>query len=131
MPKICPKCNSQTNDAANFCQQCGQQFIGQPLDPTRQSVNPVWIIAMQEKIKDARYGEIICLVWAWIGFVFTQLIMITVFVLRTQWGSIDWVQSIGTLTMIEFFILFWVAGLKRQDFKNQKEKLIDQLGKSK
>jgi hypothetical protein len=27
--------------------------------------------------------------------------------------------------------LFWVAGLKRQDFKNQKEKLIDQLGKSK
>lgn len=131
MPKICSKCNSQTNDTANFCQQCGQQLIGQPLNPAGQPINPVWIMAMQEKIKDARYGEIICLAWAWIGFVLTALIIITLFVLRTQWESIDWVERLGFVMMIGFVILFGVAGIKRDTFKNQKEKLIDQLEKGK
>ena len=58
MPKICPKCNSQIDDTANFCQQCGHPLIVELL--TGKPLNPAWIVAMQEKIKDARRSEVGC-----------------------------------------------------------------------
>ena len=116
MSKICPKCNSQTNDTAKYCQQCGHLLTGEPL-------NLAWITAIQEKIKDARRSELFAFIWTVICAILAAAIFITHIALQMQWALMGWVATIG------FLILFVLGSVTNQRYKKQKEELINQLEK--
>src|SRR5271157_5138780 len=46
----CPICNSKVDEKAKFCSECGVQLTDSPSERA-------WIIAMQEKIKDAKHND--------------------------------------------------------------------------
>ena len=116
MTKTCAKCGNQTSDMANSCPQCGQQLTG-------ESLNPGWIVAMQEKIKDARRSELFGLICGVIGFVLATVIFVPHLLLNMHWETMDWVEAIG------FFILGLWGVTKNESSRKQKEKLINQLEK--
>jgi uncharacterized protein YacL len=91
----CPVCKSKVEPTDKFCAECGVQLKDAPTER-------VWIIAMQERIKEARHNDIIFNVMAVVGILIAVGIpYITRFIRYNNMDMVSWsVTFVGIVLFI-------------------------------
>ena len=116
MPE-CPACHSQVNENAKFCSECGMGL-------TPEAPETAWIVAMQEKIKNAKENNLTYTIFGTFGAVTAIVILFIMrFVLRQRMDTVSWLFIIAG-------ILFFIGGYFGTWYNDKKvKKLIKQLEK--
>ena len=111
----CPVCQSPTNEKANFCAECGNQLSNATFDRE-------WIVAMQQKIRNARQNDMTYNVTSMVGLLVAIVIP---FLMRyVLLFTMDLLSSL--LTGVG--VLLFVGGMVGLWYDNRKaKKLIAEL----
>ena len=111
----CPACHSQVNENAKFCPECGAGL-------TPRSPETAWIVAMQEKIKNAKENNLTFTIFGTFGAAVAIVVSLVMrFVLRQRMDTISWL-------FIAAGILFFIGGYFGTWYNDRKvKKLIKQL----
>lgn len=113
----CPVCQSQVNEKANFCAECGSQLATATFDRA-------WVVAMQERIKSARHNDVIYNIIAVVGIILaTSIPFVMRFILNFTMDTVSWLlTAAGIVLFIGSFIGMWFDSRKMRELIKQLEK---------
>ena len=112
----CPVCNSQVNEKANFCSECGSQLA-------TATFERAWIVGMQERIKAARHNDSIFNVLAVVGLIFVVAIpYITRYIQHFDMDIWSWLLTgVGIVLFVSSVIGMWFDSRKVKQLIEQLE----------
>ncbi|MDD5289182.1 MAG: zinc ribbon domain-containing protein [Dehalococcoidales bacterium] len=112
----CPVCNSQVNEKANFCSECGSQL-------TTAAFDRAWIVGMQERIKAARHNDSVFNVLATVGLIFVVTIpYITRYIQHFDMDIWSWLLTgVGIVLFVSSVIGMWFDSRKVKQLIEQLE----------